>query len=364
MSLGTVERERLNRQNPCDENFPGGNTVSVRVKRCEAHANSRNEGNKAATAVLALLFPLILSAAGCVGLASTPGAAISLVPSSVNFGHVAVGSTVSQSITISNEGQSSVTVTKVDTASAGVRIAGVSFPLVLAAGKGSTFEIVYSPKRVATLSGSVSVASDASGTPGKVTLSGTGVGATSFLTASATSLHFGDVSVGETRALDVTLTNSGNSDVTVSEVNLSGIRFYTSGVSAGLILGPGQSATLDTTFAPGAAGSVTGSVSIASNASNSPEKISLAGIGTSAGSHSVALTWTPSASAIAGYIIYRSQVSGGPYARLNYGILRAHTYTDHTVQPGFTYYYVVRSVTETGVESANSMQISVTIPSS
>jgi Abnormal spindle-like microcephaly-assoc'd, ASPM-SPD-2-Hydin len=363
MSLGTVERGRLNRQNPCDENFPGGNILSVRGKRCAAHANSRNEGSRAATAVLALLFPLILSASGCVGLANTPGAAISLVPSSVNFGHVAVGSTVSQSITVWNEGQSSLTVTKVDTTAEGARIAGISLPLVLAAGKRSTFEIVYSPKRVGILSGSVSVTSGASGTPGKVTLSGTGVGATSFLTASATNVHFGDVSVGETKTSNVTLTNSGNSDVTVSEVSLSGTRFYTSGISAGLILGPGQSATLDTTFAPAAAGSAAGRVSIVSNAADSPETISLAGIGTYDGSHSVILTWIPSASAVAGYIIYRSQVSGGPYARLNYGILRAHTYTDSTVQPGFTYYYVVRSGTETGVESANSMQISVTIPS-
>jgi Domain of unknown function (DUF4091)/Protein of unknown function (DUF1573) len=77
----------------------------------------------------------------------------------------------------------------------------------------------------------------------------------------------------------VTLTNSGNSNVTISSVGTSGAGFNASGMPTGTILSPGQTATLNVSFAPSAAGSVTGSVSVASNASNSPATVALSGVG-------------------------------------------------------------------------------------
>src|SRR5205807_2100673 len=95
---------------------------------------------------------------------------------------------------------------------------------------------------------------------------GTG-GATSQLTASPGSLSFGNVNVGVSPSLGITLTNSGNSNVTISSVNTSGAGYSASGVGSNTTLTPGQTTTLNVTFAPTAAGSVTGSVSVASNAS-------------------------------------------------------------------------------------------------
>jgi ASPM-SPD-2-Hydin domain-containing protein/glycosyl hydrolase family 123/immunoglobulin I-set domain protein len=103
--------------------------------------------------------------------------------------------------------------------------------------------------------------------------------ATYLLSASQTSLSFGNVNTGSNSNLILTLTNSGNSTVTVSSVSTSGAGFTASGVSAGTILSAGQTATLNMNFAPTAAGSVTGSASIASNATNSPIVISLTGNG-------------------------------------------------------------------------------------
>jgi hypothetical protein len=187
--------------------------------------------------------------------------------------------------------------------------------------------------------------------------------ATSLLTASASSLNFGNVAVGKSSVLSVTLTNAGNSNVTVSNVAVSGAQFSESGVSAGLILAPGQSAKLDATFSPVAAGSLSGSVTVASNATNSPAAISLSGVGTQQTvSHSVMLTWIASTSVVAGYNIYRSEVSGGPYTKLNANPVGADSYTDSNVQAGLTYYYVATSMTPSGVESADSAQVSATIP--
>jgi hypothetical protein len=103
--------------------------------------------------------------------------------------------------------------------------------------------------------------------------------ATYLLSASPTSLNFGNVNTGANSTLPVTLTNSGNSNVTISTDSISGAGFNASGVSAGTLLTPGETATLNVIFAPAAAGSVTGSVTTASNATNTPTVTSLSGTG-------------------------------------------------------------------------------------
>ena len=99
------------------------------------------------------------------------------------------------------------------------------------------------------------------------------------LTPSTTSLNFSNVNVGSNSSLGVNFTNSGSSNITVSNVTISGAGFTASGVSNGQIITPAQVVTLNVTFAPAATGSVTGSVTVTSNASNSPVSISLSGTG-------------------------------------------------------------------------------------
>ena len=328
-------------------------------------------------AALALLLFTILSGSGCTGITgaaktssgqqSTPGAAtISAQPSAIKFGSVSIGGTASQSVTISNGGGSNLTVTQASTTAAGITITGISLPLTIEAGKQSTFNVVFSPKVAGAMSGNVSILSDISSSPSTVSLSGIGMAATALLTTSASSLNFGNVAVGKSSALSVVFTNAGNSNITVSKVTVSGARYSTSGVTAGLILTPGQSATLDATFSPLAAGNLSGSVIVASNAKNSPATISLLGDGTLTNSqtvsHSVSLTWTPSTSVVAGYHVFRSETSGGPYSKLDSNLVAADSYTDSSVQAGLTYFYVVTSVESSGMESANSTQTSATIP--
>jgi fibronectin type 3 domain-containing protein len=60
--------------------------------------------------------------------------------------------------------------------------------------------------------------------------------------------------------------------------------------------------------------------------------------------------------------VYRSAISGGPYTKLNSGLIAATTYVDTTVQSGQTYFYVVTSVDSSNVESADSTEVSATIP--
>ena len=185
---------------------------------------------------------------------------------------------------------------------------------------------------------------------------------TILLNSSASSLSFGSVEIGSSKTLSATLTNGGNSSVTISNVSIAGAGFTTSGVSTGLILAAGKTATLSVKFAPSSAANVTGSVTVASNASNGPITISLAGIGAAAVSHSATINWTASSSTVTGYNVYRGTTSGGPYSKVNSALVTGTTYTDTSVQASQTYFYVVTSVDSSNIESAFSNEVTAVIP--
>jgi fibronectin type 3 domain-containing protein len=120
---------------------------------------------------------------------------------------------------------------------------------------------------------------------------------------------------------------------------------------------------LSVTFTPAATGSVAGSVTVASNASNSPGLVALSGTGVQVISHSATLNWTASTSTVIGYNLYRATISGGPYTKINSSIDATTTFTDAgTVQAGKIYYWVVTAVNSGNVESVHSGEVSATIP--
>jgi fibronectin type 3 domain-containing protein len=192
-------------------------------------------------------------------------------------------------------------------------------------------------------------------------LSGTGQAATQLLSANPSSFNFNSVNDGSSASVNVTLTNTGNSNVTISGVSATGAGFSATGVS-GTTLTPNQTATLVITFAPTTAGAVTGNVAVSSNASNSPT-INLAGTGVQQTPHTVALTWTASVSTdVIGYNIYRGTTTGGPYSILDSAPVAADSYNDSAVQSGQTYFYIVRAIDNTGLESLNSTEVQAIIP--
>jgi hypothetical protein len=186
--------------------------------------------------------------------------------------------------------------------------------------------------------------------------------ATFLLSCNTPSLNFGSVNVSSNSAKTVTFTNAGNSTVTVSHVTVSGAGFNAGGISSGLMLTPGQTASLTATFAPSGSGSVTGSVSVASNATNSPDSVSLSGTGVAVVNHSVGLSWLPSTSKVMGYNTYSSEQSGGPYTKLTSTPLAGTSYSDTTVLGGKTYYFVVTSVDSSNMESGYSSEVSALVP--
>jgi len=73
--------------------------------------------------------------------------------------------------------------------------------------------------------------------------------------------------------------------------------------------------------------------------------LAVANANAEAGWNQIALHWQPAnLSTLAGYHVYRGEVSGGPYDRINTSIVTASCYTDTTVINNHDYFYKVRVV--------------------
>jgi hypothetical protein len=182
------------------------------------------------------------------------------------------------------------------------------------------------------------------------------------LIASVSSLNFGNTGLASSAQRTVTLTNSGSSSVTISGISVSGAGFTASGSASGLIVSPNQSAAVNATFTPFTIGSYTGSLTILSNAQNSPATVALSGSGVASSAHSVALSWISSTSSVAGYNVYVSSSSVGPYSLLNSSPVPTTSYVDTNVQAGDTYYFRITSVSTSYQESAPTASVQATVP--
>ena len=153
-----------------------------------------------------------------------------------------------------------------------------------------------------------------------------------------------------------------SSDITVTSATWSGQGYSLSGITFPVTVPSGQSIPFTVTFAPQAAGSVPGSVTFDSDATDPTVAEAFTGSGTQASQHSVALSWNASTSQVNGYNIYRRIGSSGTYTKLNSSINPVTSYTDTAVQSGETYDYVTTAVDSSNVESAYSNQATASIP--
>ena len=282
---------------------------------------------------------------------------ISANPTSISFGTVTVGNSNSQTITLTNNGNATLTFSQIAVAGTGFTQTGLSTSTTIAAGGSTTFNAVFTPSSATTASGSITLTTNGTLSPLVINLSGTGATATLSLGTNPTSLSFGNVGDGTDSSLTTSLTNNGNSNITISGVTVTGAGFSASGVPNGTVLTPGQSSTLTVTFAPTTAGAVSGaSVTITSNATNSPTTVSLSGTGTD----SVLLQWAASPTTGVTYNVYRGTSSGRESATpLNTSPVSTTSYTDTNVTSGQTYFYIVEAV-DSGGNSTASNEVQVT----
>ncbi|HKN17462.1 MAG TPA: choice-of-anchor D domain-containing protein, partial [Candidatus Sulfotelmatobacter sp.] len=216
-----------------------------------------------------------------IALTGTAVAAGSLTasPTSFTFGSVQVNTSQTQTETLRNSGTTNLTISQATFSGAGFSYTGLSLPLTLAANQSTTFGVVFAPTAVGAANSILSITVSGSSTTVDIALSGAGV-TPATLTATPATLSFTSVQVGKSQAQTETVQNTGGLNATISQGTVSGTGFSISGLSTPVTLTPGQSTTFTLTFAPQSAGNSTGSVAIASNASNTNLTISLSGSAT------------------------------------------------------------------------------------
>jgi hypothetical protein len=205
------------------------------------------------------------------GMGTQPG--ISVAPPSLSFGSVNVGSSASQNVTVTNASSGIITVSGVTSTGAGITVNGV-FPQTLNAGANATFEVQFAPAVTGNVSGSVSIANTAPGSPTILAVSGTGAQAQ--IAVNPSSVNFGNVATGDTNSQPIQISNAGTATLTISQVTMTGGgNGFGTILSTPLAIQPGKSATLT----PSSTGTFSGSISLVSNAPNSPLTINLTGAG-------------------------------------------------------------------------------------
>jgi len=231
-------------------------------------------------------------------------------PTSLTFGNITVNTASSpETLVITNESSQPRTIQRVYSSAAQFSVTGPAMPLRLAAHANASFQIKFAPSSAASFSGFIIVSVYNWGNrTSSMFISAKGMGVagastppannpqpsnppttndpaplpTYLLSESTGSLTFANTLVGSSASQTVSLTNTGTGAVTVSQATISGSGFSLSGFSGSTTVAPGSSVKLTVNFAPTAAGTATGNVTIASNATNSLASISLSGTGVQA----------------------------------------------------------------------------------
>lgn len=309
---------------------------------------------------------LFLTACGVTsapGSSGNPGSG-NLLPSatSVDFGSVNVGSNATKSVTVTNNGDARIGITQISVAGSQFSLSSNS-SFTLDAAQQATVSFRFAPTAAGAATGTASISTDTPSVALSIQLTGTGLSTgTAQLTASPSSVSFGTVATGSQNSKTVTLGNYGAVSVTINSASYTGAAFSVSGLTTPLTLSAGQSSAFTVSFNPSSDGSSSGSITFVDRSGTTLLTVPLSGTAATAASHYVDLSWTASASTVAGYRIYRGGVSGGPYTLLSNTLVSGTTFRDSTVLGGSTYFYVVTAVDSTGAESGYSNQVTAAIP--
>lgn len=203
-----------------------------------------------------------------------PSTGVTVQPSSLSFGSAATGATTTaQAVTVSNPTGDAASVSGIQVTGdfAQTNNCGSS----IAAGGSCTVNVTFSPTAAGSRTGSLTV--NAGGVTNTVSLSGTGTAPGPVLSANPASVSFADTLVGnDSDAKTVTVTNSGTTTATVSGVSTSGDFSQSNNCST---LAVNASCTVNLGFTPTASGARTGTLTIDSDANDSPTTVALSGNG-------------------------------------------------------------------------------------
>jgi Abnormal spindle-like microcephaly-assoc'd, ASPM-SPD-2-Hydin len=208
-------------------------------------------------------------------------------PTDVDFGDVTTGSQGSKTITLVSNGTGPVTVTSITLVGAEFTGSPMVLPQVLQPNQQMSLKLKFEPTADGDAAGTVTVASNSSSSPTTlVKIHGKGVPAKKpSLSASATSLSFGNVPMGSKATKNLTVTSTGTAPASITAGSITGSGYTASyagvpvqNLSAPITLQPGQQVTFSVAFDPTTTNAVSGQLSLATD-TGSPISVSLTGVG-------------------------------------------------------------------------------------
>lgn len=240
-----------------------------------------SQGKKVASIDVAYDGPQSPQSVPLKGTGVAPG--FNLSASSLNFGDVAVNSTASHLVTVTNDGTANLTITKITLGGTDAGDFSISTsPLAITVNPGSstTVGVTFKPtsgsgNRTATLS----FTDNASGSPQQVTLSGNATAPGISVAPSSVDLGLSPVNV-VSASKSVSITNTGNANLTISSMNLTGLNASEFAINPTTLqpVAPGAIATVDVTFTPRSSGARNATLTILNNAGPS-QSVTLTGTG-------------------------------------------------------------------------------------
>ena len=226
--------------------------------------------------------PQVVALKGTATAATTP--TVSLSATSIAFPTTIVGTTSDeQMVTLTNSSAAAVSISSITitgtnpTAFEYLTTCGTS----LASKASCALYVAFKPASAAALSATLSIADTATGSPQKVTLTGTGAAAPS-VKLSATSLAFPTTKSGSTSAAQsITLTNSGTAVVNLNSIALSGTNptSFQEVTNCSPTLAAGASCVVYVAFSPKTTGALKATLSVVDNGAASPQSVALSGTG-------------------------------------------------------------------------------------
>jgi uncharacterized repeat protein (TIGR01451 family) len=229
------------------------------------------------------------------GATTAPGASLS--PSTLTFTANTGSTSAAQTVTLTNTGSSALAISGISitgtnpTDFAQTNTCGSS----LAASASCSISVTFTPASAASFAATLSVADNATGSPQTVALSGTGTTAsTPVASLSPTSLTFSAVSGSTSAAQTVTLKNTGSAALVISGISIAGTNptDFAQANTCGSSLAANATCSISVTFTPASATSFAATLSVADNATGSPQTVALSGTGTTAAAPAASLSPT------------------------------------------------------------------------
>jgi hypothetical protein len=221
-----------------------------------------------------------------VSLSGTGGAGVASVsPSSLTFSSQSVDTTsAAQNVTLTNTGNLALSISGISFTGADPGDFGETSTCgnSVAASASCTISVTFEPTAAGTRTASLTLTDNSGNVAGStqnVTLTGTGVAAS--VTLSSTTLTFANTTVGSSSTSQaVTLTNGSGATLTISSIAASANFSQTNNCPlTPSTLAASGTCTINVTFAPTTTGSLTGTLTITDSAPNSPQTVSLSGMG-------------------------------------------------------------------------------------